>query len=345
MEVERNFNSHERIHQENNNENFAEFLSENLGQSGISQREISYLLNLIPNPAENPNRGSIASSISSVNSFYESDVARLSMINSNISKKSTIDNQADMNVGMLSDFSEAPVINNRKSRRKSSKLRNSNKSTDAAPDLKNIITKEYENGLYQGEMQNGKREGRGMMYYNSGDKYEGEYKNDQKNGKGIYISDEYKYKGDFKNGLRDGKGAIEYKTGDKYEGEWAEDQYNGKGLYTFKDGSKYNGTWRNNQPNGFGVFEYANGEKYEGDFKNNIKDGYGKYYYENGNRYEGQYVNDKQEGVGTMFFNNGDKYIGNFKEEQMEGNGTYYFSNGDRYEGEISQNISNGIGI
>ena len=176
MEVGQNFNSHERIHPENKNENFAEFLSENLPQSGISQQEISYLLNLIPNPAENPNRRSIASSISSVNSFYESDLARLSMINSNISKKSNKENQNDMNIGMLSDFSEAPVINNRKSRRKSSKLRNSNKSTDAAPDLKNIITKEYDNGLYQGEMQNGKREGRGMMYYNSGDKYEGEYK-------------------------------------------------------------------------------------------------------------------------------------------------------------------------
>ena len=157
-----------------------------------------------------------------------------------------------------------------------------------------------------GTLKNNKREVRGMMYYNSGDKYEGDYKNDQRDGKGVYISDGYKYKGDFKKGLREGKGVIIYKTGDKYDGEWFDDMYNGKGVYYFKDGSKYDGNWKNNQPNGYGVFEYTNGEKYEGDFKNNIREGYGKYFYENGNRYEGQYVDDKQEGVGTMFFNIGD---------------------------------------
>ena len=186
MEVEPNQKSNEIIPPSNNNENFAEFLEENLAQSGISQQEISYLLNLIPNPIENnQNRRSIASSISSVNSFNDSEVAHLSMINSNISKKSFLENQNDINIGMLSDFSEAPVINNRKSRKSTKMIRTSTKSNNAAPDLRNIITKEYENGLYQGEMKNNKREGKGMMYYNSGDKYEGEYKNDQKNGKGI----------------------------------------------------------------------------------------------------------------------------------------------------------------
>ena len=246
MEIEQNINSNEFNPASNNNENFAEFLSENLAQSGISQQEISYLLNLIPNPPENQNRRSMASSISSVNSFNDSDVPHLSIINSNLSRQSRIDNNNDINIGMLSDFSEAPVINNRRSR-KGSLRRSSIKSNNAAPDVRNIITKEYENGLYQGEMKNDKREGRGMMYYNSGDKYEGEYKDDKKNGKGIYISDGYKYKGEFKNGLRDGRGVILYKTGDKYDGEWSKDQYNGRGKYFFKDGSKYDGSWKNNK--------------------------------------------------------------------------------------------------
>ena len=160
MEIEQNINNNEFNPPANNNENFAEFLSENLAQSGISQQEISYLLNLIPNPANNANRRSIASSISSVNSFYDSDVNRLSIINSNASQKSLLNNNNDMNLEVLSDFSEAPVINKRKSC-KSILLRNSNKSNNAAPDLRNIITKEYENGLYQGEMKDNKREGRG----------------------------------------------------------------------------------------------------------------------------------------------------------------------------------------
>ena len=108
MEIEQNINSNEFNPASNNNENFAEFLSENLAQSGISQQEISYLLNLIPNPPENQNRRSMASSISSVNSFNDSDVPHLSIINSNLSRQSRIDNNNDINIGMLSDFSEAP---------------------------------------------------------------------------------------------------------------------------------------------------------------------------------------------------------------------------------------------
>ena len=101
MELEQNINNNEINPPLNNNENFAEFLSENLAQSNISQQEISYLINLMPNPAENINRRrSIASSISSVNSFCESDLPRLSLINSNISKKSLLDNNnpKDMNI-------------------------------------------------------------------------------------------------------------------------------------------------------------------------------------------------------------------------------------------------------
>ena len=48
------------------------------------------------------------------------------------------------------------------------------------------IKKEYHNGKYEGDYINGKREGKGIYIYNSGDKYEGEYKNDLKDGYGIY---------------------------------------------------------------------------------------------------------------------------------------------------------------
>ena len=267
MDININRNN-ESISQVINNPEFAQFLSENLPQNGFSQEEIAHLLNLFSNQVENQNRQSIPS-LYSRNSIHDSIISRLSPINSsNSSKKSVLDNPNERSGGLLSDFSEAPLINdNRNSNKRSSNIRKT--LNNAAPNinLDNMSTKEYENGLYQGELVDDKREGKGIMYYNCGDKYEGEYKNDEKEGKGVYISEGYTYEGEFKAGLRDGKGVIRYKTGDKYDGDWVKDKYNGRGIYYFRDGSKYEGDWKDNQPNGYGIFEYTNGDRYEGDYK------------------------------------------------------------------------------
>ena len=37
-------------------------------------------------------------------------------------------------------------------------------------------TEEYENGRYFGELKNGKKDGKGVYYYNNGDRYEGNWK-------------------------------------------------------------------------------------------------------------------------------------------------------------------------
>ena len=204
--------NNESLRQILSNREFAQFLSENIPQNGISQQEITYLLNLFHNQEDNNNiRHSIAESINSSNSYLDSALSNINQQKSSSSKK--LDNQNEINPGFLSDFSDAPAMNNNRL----SLLNNNN----VAPNINNNLpSKEYENGLYQGELVNDKREGKGVMFYNCGDKYEGEYKNDQKNGKGIYISEGYKYEGDFKDGLREGKGIIIYKTGDKYDGEW-----------------------------------------------------------------------------------------------------------------------------
>ena len=64
----------------------------------------------------------------------------------------------------------------------------------------------YKHGRYEGEVKNGKREGKGIMYYNNGDRYEGDYKNDKKEGKGIYyfINDD-RMMGDYANDEKIGK--------------------------------------------------------------------------------------------------------------------------------------------
>ena len=50
----------------------------------------------------------------------------------------------------------------------------------------NKIILYYDNGRYEGDVKNGKREGKGIMYWNDGERYEGDYKNNKREGKGIY---------------------------------------------------------------------------------------------------------------------------------------------------------------
>ena len=50
----------------------------------------------------------------------------------------------------------------------------------------------------QDKVVNGKREGKGIRYYNNGDRYEGDFKNDKSEGKGIrYFNNGCRYEGYF----------------------------------------------------------------------------------------------------------------------------------------------------
>ena len=44
----------------------------------------------------------------------------------------------------------------------------------------------YDNGKYVGEFYDGIREGKGIFYYNNGEKYDGDWKNGKIEGKGSY---------------------------------------------------------------------------------------------------------------------------------------------------------------
>ena len=61
--------------------------------------------------------------------------------------------------------------------------------------INNINNQEirYNDGCrYVGQIVNGLREGKGILYWNNGDRYEGDYRNDKREGKGIY----YHHNGD-----------------------------------------------------------------------------------------------------------------------------------------------------
>ena len=217
-----------------------------------------------------------------------------SNVNQNISGKSINLDNTENNCQ-----NKTKVINNRNNinLRYYRSQKNFNKNTEDKPKQ----LREYENGLYEGIIIDGKREQYGVMIYKNGAKYEGEWKDDKKNGKGVFTSAHYfncrknvgmKYEGEFRNDKFEGFGITNYTNGDKYEGEWKNNKQYGKGTVSYFDGKKYSGEWKDGKFEGIGVFYLKNGEKYEGRFINNKYNGYGKYYYINGNYLEGIFRND-----------------------------------------------------
>ena len=88
-----------------------------------------------------------------------------------------------------------------------------------------------ENGeKYIGELKNGIKDGKGILFFNKNNKkerkYEGDFKNDKKEGKGIYYwNDGHKYEGDWKNNKRGGKGIMYYNNGKIKNGFWKDDKF------------------------------------------------------------------------------------------------------------------------
>ena len=162
-----------------------------------------------------------------------------------------------------------------------------------APKETYVSGKSYSNGLYTGQLVNGKRHGNGVMEYPNGNKYEGEWKDDKQNGKGVYSN----------------------ANGGKYDGEWKDGSYNGKGIYSYANGDKYDGEWEAGKCSGTGIMYYANGDKYEGEWKNYSRHGIGVYYYANGDRYEGEWKNGRKNGKGILYYANGDKYESEWKDD------------------------------
>ena len=157
--------------------------------------------------------------------------------------------------------------------------------------------KGIKNGIkwrYVGEVANGLREGKGICYWEDGDRYEGDYRNDNKEGKGIYF----------------------WNDGDRYEGEFRNNEPSGKGIYYYKkepfNGDRYEGDFRNGKSEGKGIYYYHNGDRYEGDYRNDKKEGKGIYYYNDGDRMMGDYYNDKETGKHVILTRNGEVKINNY---------------------------------
>lgn len=118
-----------------------------------------------------------------------------------------------------------------------------------------IIT--YPNGdVYDGDLEDGNKEGEGEMKYANGDFYRGDWANDRK----------------------DGEGQMEYANGDSYDGEWSNDKKEGDGVFMYSPGQQYRqyrGDFENDIKEGSGIMEYSDGSHYEGEWLNDLRHGEG----------------------------------------------------------------------
>ena len=187
---------------------------------------------------------------------------------------------------------------------------------------------------YSGELKNNKRQGKGTLYYKSGEIYEGNFLNNKRHGHGKYSwKAGLSYEGLWENGERSGWGVLKSNgQGLIYEGFWAKGEFNGQGAKYYAHGV-YEGHFSNNKENGYGTFVYVNRDKYEGYWLEGQRNGFGTLYNENkGKIFEGTWALDRYEGEGTEYCEKG-RYTGLFKAGLKDGNGKFYYEDGTAFEG------------
>jgi len=214
--------------------------------------------------------------------------------------------------------------------------------------------------VYEGEVHDSLRDGRGICLYNNNTMYEGEWKKNKEHGKGTLMTADRKriiYEGDWERGRMHGSGTYYYyeetpglephavKETGKYVGEFRENLRNGLGLYILSNGSSYDGEWRENNMHGWGVFRWPDGSVYEGFWKEGRRHGAsGRLLASDGFRYEGAWVNNGMEGRGIATYPNGQIYEGMWVAGRREGRGTIRFTNGAIYEGRFKDDYMEGQG-
>lgn len=238
---------------------------------------------------------------------------------------------------------------------------------------KEIISAE-QSYYYFGELNDGKRHGRGRTaMQNGGTAYEGMYSEDKRSGFGAYYfkSGKMCYTGMWKDNKREGLGVAYSTDGSAYIGKWHNDKPIENGASFDANGSlKYLGAWKDGKRNGGGITYtadgnilvgiYSNGDFtgkgtlldkngtliYNGQLRNGERSGEGIEYYEDGTiRYKGEWRGGRYNGRGVLYLTDGGYIDGEFRYGAAEGHGTKYDKNGKKiYDGIFSNNLYNGTG-
>ena len=157
---------------------------------------------------------------------------------------------------------------------------------------------------YEGEVREGKAQGRGVYTFANGDRYDGEYRDDKRHGRGVFDwATGDRYEGEFRENRRDGRGVLTTTTGSRYDGEWRDGEQNGVGILTYADGARYAGEWRNGEQNGRGIQIWPDGSRYTGEWRDGARSGRGIQIWPSGNRYEGAWREGRPDGFGVATIN------------------------------------------
>ena len=198
--------------------------------------------------------------------------------------------------------------------------------------------------IYRGAVRGSTLHGRGE-YVSKSFKYEGEWNEGLKQGQGVYVWDNGdRYEGSFAADRPDGKGKYRFSNGDAYEGEVKQGVIAGRGVYVARNGDTFEGPFSNGKLDGVGTYRFSSGDHYEGEMHEGRIQGSGRYFTRAGDRIEGSFVDGKPHGIGTYFFANGDRYQGEIVNGALSGQGTYYYASGLRYEGEVRDGRPQGKG-
>lgn len=168
---------------------------------------------------------------------------------------------------------------------------------------------------YEGDIRDGKPNGKGVITFNWGDKYDGEVVNANPNGEGVmrYVDGSI-YRGHFKDGRPNGQGRMDTPDGGWYKGSWKDGNRNGQGTLMV-NGIRQTGIFENDQPKKVAILNLSNC------LKGDCRSGYGV----------------ERTGEGT--------YSGEFVDGEFHGQGTYKYSNGDVYKGSFLKGCKYGAGV
>ena len=198
--------------------------------------------------------------------------------------------------------------------------------------------------IYRGAMRGASLHGKGE-YVSKSFKYEGEWNDGLKQGQGVYMWENGdRYEGHFAADRPDGKGKYHFANGDAYDGDVQAGIITGRGSYTSKNGDVFEGSFVNGKPHGVGVYRFASGDRYEGEMQAGMMQGKGLYHAKNGDRVDAPFVDGRPQGKGTYYFANGDRYEGDIQGGALTGQGTYFYGSGMKYEGEMQLGQPQGKG-
>ena len=193
----------------------------------------------------------------------------------------------------------------------------------------------WNNGdVFEGQMLDGKRNGKGRMTWASGQTYDGDWRDDVAVGEGalVFVNGD-RYQGQVKDGTPEGRGRKHFANGDSYEGNFVNGIADGEGIHTQKDGSRYTGQFKAGIKSGRGKYAWASGQSYDGEWVDDRPEGKGSMVFANGDRFEGQVSNGLPQGQGVKTYASQDRYEGGFAQGEAQGEGLYRWKNGDVYAG------------